>query len=98
MRTISSIKGRCLEFLFKARGSTQFDLDLFLERNVSRLYRLLHRLLQKFKHLKFQIALNVKLGKQTLEEEGHISISPWFVSNAQTCYIRGNKAKLLGAL
>ena len=39
----------------------------------------------------------MKLGKQTLGEEGHISISPWFVSNAQTCYIRGNKAKLLGA-
>ena len=57
-----------------------------------------HDLLHSFKHLKFRVALNVKLGKQTITEEGHVLIRPWFVSNAQTCYARGSKRKLLKAL
>ena len=98
MRVIGSSKGHCLEFLFKARRSTRFDLDLFIERNASRLYCLLQHVLKRFKHVQFQIALNVKLGKQTLPTEGHVSIRLWFLSNAQTSYVRGNKSKLLRAL
>ena len=98
MRVKSAIERRCLEFLFKARGLSQFDLDFFLEHKVKRLYHLLCDLLHSFKHLKFQVALNVKLGKQTITEEGHVSIKPWFVSNDQMCYARGSKRKLLKAL
>ena len=57
-----------------------------------------HPLHAKVEAHKVQITLNVKLGTQTLPEEGHISIRMWFVSNAQTCYVRGNKSKLLRAL
>ena len=98
MRVKSSIEHRCLEFLFKARGCSQFDLDFFLERKAKRLCHLLRDLLNSFKHLKFQVALNVNLGKQTITEERHVSIKPWFVSNAQTCYACGSKRKLLKAL
>ena len=98
LRIISAVKGRCLEFLIKARRSAQFDLDLFWGWNVNRLYRLLSHLLQQFKDLKFQIALNVKLGKRTVLEEGCISIRSWFVSNAQMCYIGGNKGNFFERL
>ena len=98
MKSKSSIEGGYLQFLFKASGRSRFDLDLFLEQNAKRLYCLLRVLLHGFEHLKFQVALNVKLGRQTLTEEGLVSIRPWFVNNAQTCYGRRNKDKRLKAL
>ena len=99
MKVISTIKGRIREYTLKAKRSHRYDLEVFLADNKNALFRLLQKILQSLKHIKFQIALNVKLAKQSMVEgEGRVSIQPWFLSNAQACYTEGICSKLHRAM
>ena len=96
MKRISSMWNHCFEYIIKATKSNQGDLDIFLA-YFKPIYKLLRKLVRKYHHIKFHLAVNVKLGKFTLADQQYMSIRPWFVSPMQTAYARGNKQKLLGA-
>lgn len=98
MKRKTALRKRCLEYEIKAKKDTQHDLDLFIARNEKRVYHLLRQLGQKYYHLKFQISVNVRLGKYTLVDQSYVTIRPWFNSSMLSIYSHGSRKILKKAL
>lgn len=97
MKTKTSLRNRCIEYTIKSTQHNRDDLSVFIADNEVEIYRLLQREVKKNLHVKFQISINVKLGKYTLADRRYVTISPWFNSSMVSIFARGTKHKLTRA-
>lgn len=94
MKKVTSLKKHCIEFKISPTKANAHDFDVFVAENFTPVYKLLLTLIQKHKHIKVQVAVNLKLGKFALEDRNYVTIRPWFCSSMLTLYARGSKYKI----
>ena len=84
-----------VDYDFVPRGKRQVDIELFLYRKSKLMLEKLKKHLIKHGGIKFQLRLNVLLGKYKLDVERYFEIKPWFQSYMiQVLTFRGMKDKL----
>ena len=82
MRRRQALKNSVTEYDIFPK-SLKYDPHVFLNKNILNVKKKILKWRKKHGGIKFQLSLNISLGKYNIETSEHYEIKPWFQSNVQ---------------